>query len=251
MKAAHPTLRDLLREAGGPVPVMLAVTVLVQVLGALGKHRRRGRLCGELSLDDVRLTGAPPRALLDDPSRDPRVQIVLPEIADARATPAPLHGAVALFRELLTGAPPAPRAEVSGVAGRLLRQLEEALSLDQALAEARALGLELLATWDRRRSSGLEADPRDLCAEIEARQRLAAAVYAGQRREVTRQGRELIGILGTDAGDDQDLALARSWLLEEQELRSRQRSKLFLTGAPLVLATLLTGLLGVVMLFSG
>ena len=80
---------------------------------------------------------------------------------------------------------------------------------------------------------------------------MLAVTVLVHRREVTRQGHELIGILGADAGDDQDLALARSWLLEQDELRSRQRSKLFLTGAPLVLATLLTGLLGVVMLFSG
>ncbi len=250
--APSPTLRDLVREAGGPVPVMLAVTVLVQVLGALTRRRRHGVATGELSLDDLVLTGAPPRALLDDPSRDPRVRIAVSEDKAVGAAPARLHGADGVFRELVAG-PESPPA-----AARLLRRLERA-DLEQALAEARKLGLDLLTAWDRRRGSvamldGGDNASRRACDEVEARRRLAAALDAGSRREVLRHGRELARILGVAGGADGDLTVARGWLEEREELRSRRRQvslKLALTGAPLILATLLTGLLGVVMLFSG
>ncbi len=52
MTGDHPTGRDLLREAEGPVPVMLAVTVLVQVLGALDKRRLPPLFSGHWTVDD-------------------------------------------------------------------------------------------------------------------------------------------------------------------------------------------------------
>lgn len=265
---ARPTLRDLVREAGGSVPVMLAVTILVQVLGALDKRRRRGLPCTELSLDLVHLAGAPIDALLTDPSRDPQVRIVMPEVPSHGATATRLHGVDALFRYLLVGERPDPRSAAPAVAEPLLSRLtDRRLSLDQALAEARELGLRLLAAWDHERSDagdgsrgeGDDAGPaeaevravmQEIGGEVEARQALVAAVYAAQRREIIRCGCQLSHLLGEDAAGDRDLDLARDWLAEQAELRARQRFKLFLTGAPLVLATLLTGLLSIVLLLS-
>ena len=97
--------------------------------------------------------------------------------------------------------------------------------------------------------------PRD--AEGEARDLLAAALYHGRRREVELYSRELSRLLGGRIVGDEYLAVARVWLREQAELRSippretRSISRiLVLTGAPVLLATFLTGLLGVVMLFS-
>ncbi len=252
-----PTLRDLLRETDGPVPTMLAVTILAQVLGALA--RRRGGVVWKLSLDDVRLTGVSPRALLRDPSRDPRVQLV-DRVASSERAAEPLCGAGSLFRRLVTG----PRGEVSPSAARLLRRIERpGVGLEQALAEAREVGLEFLASWDRQRDAERSAEPlagdasRRMGEEVEARQQLTSALHAGREQEVLQHGRELSRLLGEDADTDQDLTVARGWLEDQQEERSRRREasqkvslKLILTGAPLILATLLTGLLGVVMLLS-
>ncbi len=95
-------------------------------------------------------------------------------------------------------------------------------------------------------------------AEPALRDLLLAALYACRRRDVETYTRELSRLLGERAATDDDLAIARGWLEKPDDLVSRQRAearkaslKVVLTGAPLALATLLSGLLGVVMLFSG
>ncbi len=256
MTGSEPTLRDLLREAEGAVPAMLAVTVLAQVLGALHERRGRGMTMWQLSLGDVNLSGAPPRALLADPSRDPRVRL-----GEGPATfdesPEALYGADVMFRRLVTG----PRGEVSASAARLLRGLERASSLEDALTLTREVGLELLASWDRRRDATRSAEQpsEDTVAgeAVEARQALAKALYAGREPDVLEHGRELSRLLGDAATCDADLAVARGWLEDLEARRTSRREaqrkvslKLLLTGAPLIFAVLLTGLLGVVMLFS-
>ncbi len=250
-EASHPTLRDLLQETEGPVPTMLAVTVLAQVLGALTRRRR-----GMLALDEIHLTGAPPHALLRDPSRDPGVRLA-GGFTPAERAAEPLCGAEALFRRLVTG----PRGEVSPCADRLLRRIDRpGVGLEQALAEAREVGLEFLASWDRRRNAEVSVEPSvgqashgSIGEEVEARQQLASALHAGREPEVLQHGRELSRLLGEDAGVDQDLTIARGWLEDQARRREASREvslKLILTGAPLIFATLLTGLLGVVMLLS-
>jgi hypothetical protein len=95
-------------------------------------------------------------------------------------------------------------------------------------------------------------------AEPTLRDLLLAALYTCRRRDVETYSSELSRLLGERAAADDDLAIARGWLEEQDDLVSRQRAealkvslKLVLTGAPLVLATLLAGLLCVVMLLSG
>ena len=99
------------------------------------------------------------------------------------------------------------------------------------------------------------SSPRD--AEGEARDLLAAALYHGRRREVELYSQELSRLLGGRVGGDEYLAVAHGWLRDQAEIQTLEQTEtkktsliLVLTGAPILLATLLTGLLGVVMLFS-
>lgn len=307
--ATVPTVRDLIdaaRRHGQPVPVLLALTVLVQTLRALAAARRDGSPRA-VAPRDLLLRGAPLDGLLRDATRDPGI-VLSPEAPETRGEE-DVHAAGAVFHELLLGSPPgtpadAPRRELPTPVARLLRGLltpdrATRLRLAQALDEARSLGLERLAEWDgARRRPRLEAGLRDAlelrhepqvrrlsgelaeiapdCALVgsarrwleirsraarrrsEARRRLAAAIYAERRRDVELWGTELRHALGTEGDGDPDLDLARHWLEEHDKRETRRRQearkvtlKLLVTGAPLIFATLLSGLLAVVMLFGG
>ena len=304
-----PTLRDLLRaaeERHETVPLLLAVTTLVEALNAGIAAQRRGYTYRRLSLDRIVLNGAPPEGLLADPTRDPKIEINAPM---RPGTTIDLYPIGAIFFELLAGAQgprldALPRSDLPPAAEALLRDLLSPQPADpprvrQALAAARSLGLDLLDAWDRkRRPSQLEndlrtaleqrheANARELVVELseiapesawirrtelwlavrsgharredETRRRLAQALYDDHRREIELWGAQLQRLLGPEQANDPDLELSRTWLREESEKQALRRQearrtslKLLLTGAPLIFATLLTGLLAAVMLFSG
>ena len=103
----------------------------------------------------------------------------------------------------------------------------------------------------------LEIRSQQRRAEAEWRQRLAAALYHHRPAEAARACRRLRRLLGRAADHDPDLELAHHWLEEQEELAEKHRKevrrsslKLLLTAAPLVLATFLTGLLGIVLMSS-
>lgn len=308
-----PDLRDLLRAAVArhrPVPLLLAVTILVETLNICIAAQRRGHIYRRLSLERIVLGGAPPEALLEDPTRDPKIEIPAPT---EPGTAIDLRSIGAVFFELITGTPP---GGAPGCQGRHLDPLlnspavesllddllpaerGEPASAERALARARTLGLDLLGTWERqRRHRRLESDlrtaledrheprVRELVTELaasdpesdwarradlwlqvrsrrqraadEARRRLRQALLEDLHPEVEIWGAQLRRILGPEAVRDADLNLARTWLEREkneqalrQEEKRRTSIKLILTGAPLIVATMLTGLLAAVMLFS-
>lgn len=94
--------------------------------------------------------------------------------------------------------------------------------------------------------------------EGEIRDRLCEALYRAHRRDVDVWLPELERVLGSGADRDPDVRVIRGWLEEQAEVDRRRRErarrvslKLLLTGAPLVFATLLTGLLTTVLWLSG
>jgi hypothetical protein len=92
----------------------------------------------------------------------------------------------------------------------------------------------------------LQGPERDRAAAT-ARQRLSAGLHGRRRGQAERQALRLAGLLGVGAVDDPDLRLARDWLAERHAVARRHSAALVVTAAPLLLATLLTGLLLAVM----
>ena len=266
-----PTARDLLRLARQrheSVPLLLAVTLLVETLDAV---RRRGLGDDPLTLERIRLTGAPPEALLDDPTRDPKVKIAdsAGTASGAAETLPDVYSAGACVFELLTGSRPVPaiegpiRDDLPDAAERLIRGLlaarpEDRPAIDEALAAAREIGLELFAAWDRRRAAARLEEHLRLALESrrqpEVRQLAAELADVAPASAWLDHARRWLEIRDRDARQE----TAARQLREETERRARRQAearkvslKLLLTGAPLILATLLTGLLLVVVLFSG
>ena len=126
------------RETRTPVPVPLALTVLLQVLEALEAAHAQGVIHRDITPANVLLAGGAAKDLLADPSRDPQVKLVdfgiagalerselsqksrvlgtaayvAPEVLDphVEVTPAAdVYGAGAVFYELLTGKAPLGR----------------------------------------------------------------------------------------------------------------------------------------------
>jgi hypothetical protein len=122
------------------------------------------------------------------------------------------------------------------------RRETEAAELAAELEEVapESLMLHAARTW-------LQSLERDRAAAATARRRLSAALYGRRRGQVQRQAERLAVLLGVRAGDDPDLRLARDWLAERHAVARRHSAALVLTAAPLLLATLLTGLLLAVM----
>ncbi len=134
--------------------------------------------------------------------------------------------------------------------GRHESQVKELATELRELAPS-SLMLDVAESWLRRRES-------DRDAVTTTRRQLSAALYRRRRHDVERLSDRLASLLGDRAGEDADLAVARGWLAECRRRQRRRRAKvrrsslaLVVTGAPVVLATLLSGLLLVVMVWTG
>lgn len=205
------------------------------------------------------LTGAPPGAGGGFPSEDVPADVagLLRRMLDPREARRPqLAEALAASREA------ALERLAAWDRGRRQSRLETALERALRLGTESAVrglsrelagvapGSQLLAAG-RRWLAGREARRREI---EELRAALHQAIYEGRRPQVERGARRLEELLGSDAGGDAALAVAETWLAEQRLVAERRRQekrrtslKLLLTGAPLVLATLLCGLLLVVM----
>ncbi|MEM7355375.1 MAG: hypothetical protein AAF657_31475 [Acidobacteriota bacterium] len=288
-----------------PVPLLVAVTCLVETLNACIAARQRGHCYPTLGLDEITLHGTALETLLDDPTRDPKIRIAVPAKPGTTIDSEALGG---VFFELLAGNPPGrtrtiPRDDLPPAVEPLLGAFlgppfGEAAAIEHGLAEARTLGLDLLATWEQgrrgsrlqdelqqaleqRQESGVRRLTQELAevapespwirraelwldvrtrradAEDEARRQLTQALYDDRPHDIELWGTQLQRTLGLAQDDDPDLELSRNWLRRAQERHAaeheearRDSLKVFVTGAPLLLATMLTGLLAVVMWLS-
>ncbi len=280
-------LREFFRLNAVQVPLLLGLTLLVEILTALNAAHERGLPLPFLAPHNLRLTGVHPAELCADPSRDPKVKLVdyavcrlltvgelrravravgsarflAPELQRGRAAPsasAAVFSAGNMVWELLTG-----NAFTVGQGKALMRRYPDAPPAVIALfprlcaAEPTArLGPDA-ALWAARESAlELFAAHRD--PETFLRQGLLAAVYTGDWQRAERLSSELRAHLAWGSGPDADLVIAETWLQEQravtaQKAQQRQRAarQVLLTITPAAFAALLTGLIAVVLLLGG
>ena len=231
--AVGDTVEDLLwiaSKSGVGVPPLAVLTLLVQLLKALRSLHQRGMVHGAVTPRALLLAGRRAEVLIEDPSRDPRLELLprapaapseraftAPEVAAGeRATAASdLYSAGAVARALLAG------HSRLGALGLLIDALvrpqpETRWPLSKALSEARRLALELFEEWDRNRHAG----------------RLRGALAESLERRDAAAIRDLACSLEDAAPGDPLCDEARKWLERragrETDLRHRLTRAIYL-----------------------
>ena len=184
------TVKDLMtlsRESGEPVPVVLALRILAQVLEALVEAHGQEVVHRDVTPGNILLAGASARELLEDPTQDPRAKLVdfgiagLVERSELSQKSRVLGTAAYVAPEVLDpSAPVTPAADVYGLGAVVYELLSGRAPLGR-FADPSEVRSELGGEIDELLLALLDPKPDRRLQASEARSRSLEAIEAARR----------------------------------------------------------------------